>query len=355
MEEVADERTPLIVTASEAVAKSSIWKTQEFRLIATGYAFLFMTVLLGSLPMAYLTIDLKDNKEVSVTSASIIFSIFTYAYLLSCVVSPKLDDLIDPQHVLVVSGAIFLLVQISFSYIQYTPKKFFLPVAILLRAINGLTAGIYENIFSAHVIRTYKEHIGSMVSVAEAVINTGFLIGPLAGGFLYKSTGSLCETQQFGIAPAVFIFALFSFSAVRPIPGKDGTQADPGDVNDNNPSFLKVLKSWKLLYVLSQTFWLTTFECLPISILASYLQPIYVNYSPTFLAGIILSAKGVAYTMGSIPTGYLTDKPKFARTTFIFYVLSPLLAAIGLIISGLQAFITIMEPSLVRLIAPSFW
>ena len=85
----------------------------------------------------------------------------------------------------------------------------------------------------------------------------------------------------------------------------------------------------------------------------TYGTRLYVNYFAIFLAGIILSAKGVAYTVGSIPTGYLTDKRKFARTTFIFYVLSPLLAAIGLIISGLQAFIAIMVSSLVRLIAPS--
>ena len=338
-------------------------KQGSFYIAICGYACLLFSVFLCSMPVSYLAVDLRERKDVSETATSVMISAYTYAYGLSCVVSPKLSDRFDSHNIMVVSYSILLLVQVLFAYLLLLPAKTVAIVGVLLRATGGFCAAIFETIFTSWIIRTYKNHVGTVVSVTEAVIGCGFLVGPIAGGFLFQWTMSLCKTHLLCLVPGVFVHILFTvtlgkhrshfFECSNDDKRNDNTTLKETVNKDSHSSFINILRSWQMVYIFSQTFWVTLFDVLPTGILASYLESIYTTYSSSSLAGVILFVKGIGFTIGSITTGYMTDKQQFVKTIAVFYVISPLLMGVGLVIVGLETFVPNMPPSLVRLIAPS--
>ncbi|KAL5247885.1 hypothetical protein ACHWQZ_G017156 [Mnemiopsis leidyi] len=303
-------------------------------LILLGATFLFQTM-----PSTYLPVILKEEFDFRESTSAIIISASTFSYIGSCFISPKLDDYLDSDVILVTSYFIFLLTGVSFSFVTSLPRYMIPSVAIALRALAGFAAGVYENILSTVFVRKFPENIGALCASIEAVINIGCLVGPILGGALYTWTGKFSTTCLIPLfaAGVFFIWFVVQVSQDLRCGAKQSVSSTTSSTSNHCGGFLEVLSYWQILLTLFLPFYGSFVSNLPLTITAPYIEKRFNKGSVA--AGFIFLVEAFGYLIFVMISGFLTDRPRFKSLYLWFFSLCPFVQSFGNLLVGPSFFL----------------
>ncbi|XP_063690277.1 MFS-type transporter SLC18B1-like [Bolinopsis microptera] len=311
-------------------------------LILLGITFLFQTM-----PSTYMPVILRQDYGIPESTSAIIISSSTFTYILSCIVSPKLDDCLDSNLIMVVSYFIFLISGIAFSFIIGLPRYLLPGVGISLRALAGFSAGVFENILSTTLVRKFPGRIGAFSAAIETAINVGCLIGPILGGALYTWTGKFSTTCLLPMCLATVVFMWFVGQVSRElnVKFKRRTYSRPNSGSEecnSSGGFLKVLSYWQIVLTLFLPFYGSFVTNLPLTITAPYIDDAFDKGSVS--AGVLFLVDAVGYLVFVILSGFLTDIPRFKKLALWVFAICPFIQAFGNLLIG-PAFFLPFTPS----------
>ena len=289
-----------------------LWKRSVYVLVVCTFCMSFgISQLSPILPLYFHQMGVNSPEALSLWSGLAT----GVTYLVVCLVAPfwgRLADRKGRKITLVRSSLGMALCNIAIAFAS-TPET-----VIILRAIQGLVNGFYSASVTLVASETPQEHTGWALGVLTTGQMSGYLVGPLIGGYLADLVGIHNDFLIVGafMLTAFVIVTFFVHEEYVPKPSK--AKQSLSALKAQIPDFKAVIALYGAMFIFA--------------ICAQTLQPIITVYvkeilpagtpNLAFIAGAVFSCTGIAQLLSSSYLGRLVDKvgPRQVLLIALLYV-----------------------------------
>jgi len=157
-----------------------------------------------------------EKKGFAPDSMGAIIGIYSFSYLFACFSAADMVKRMKRRHFMVLNLLLLCATMLSFGclVLVQVPESVFVTLALFFRILQGLTAGYLNTIRLSLIGKLIPPQQQAQVfSLSQVSLGLGVTLGPVVGGYLYRSFG---YTAPFVLIAAILVTIAFLTNVLVP-------------------------------------------------------------------------------------------------------------------------------------------
>uniref|UniRef100_A0A0K0FTP5 MFS-type transporter SLC18B1 (inferred by orthology to a human protein) n=1 Tax=Strongyloides venezuelensis TaxID=75913 RepID=A0A0K0FTP5_STRVS len=310
--------------------KSTEIKVSSFRNFTLRQWIIFWIIILSNIviPMTFSCIssffnDIASSKNVSLTSAGIVFAVFSFGGFISSPIAGKLIPIVGVR-VMFSSGMVLLSIgTLLFSLTNFIENgTWFFIATLCLRILQSMGNAMSFTTTYAIAAKDFPNLMSTILGSVETGVGIGYTVGPFIGGYLYQYVSFASSFLILGTVAAISsVIAFFSITSNdSDLKSKSTDNNEDNEENKNHLTWVEMIKIKDIWCILLTAFIVGLISSFHDATLAVGCKQF--NLDPSKI-GILFLYFGGLYALCAPIIGFITDKYQITNTLFVCgYIIS---------------------------------